>query len=118
MPCRRGIVRFRVIPRIPGIRHGPAPPPVRYIRPMALTSGTRAAPLGPRGLALMLGWRRVAFTLTLSTLIGLALSNHWGNGPLVGLIRVVPLGFMAMLTFGLFEQWPRRLPRWLERWVL
>src|SRR5438128_1795814 len=91
---------------------------VRYIRPMQLTSGSPAAPLGPRGLASILGWRRVAFTLTLSTLIALALSNHWKQGPLVGLIRVVPLGFMAMLTFGLFEQWPKRLPRWLERWVL
>src|SRR5437867_2499530 len=85
---------------------------------MPLTSGTPAAPLGPRGLASILGWRRVAFTLTLSTLIALALSNHWEQGPLVGLIRVVPLGFMAMLTFGLFEQWPKRLPRWLARWVL
>src|SRR5207245_1189237 len=55
---------------------------------------------------------------TLSTLIALGLSNHWEQGPLVGLVRVVPLGFMAMLTFGLFEQWPKRLPRWLARWVL
>jgi hypothetical protein len=85
---------------------------------MALTSGSSAAPPGPRGLALMLGWRRVAFTLTLSTLIGLALSSHWEEGPLVGLIRVIPLGLMTMLTFGLFEQWPKRLPRWLARWVL
>src|SRR5439155_17328921 len=91
---------------------------VRYSRAMALTSGISAASPGPRGLASILGWRRVAFTLTLSTLIALGLSNHWGRGPLVGLIRVVPLGFMAMLTFGLFEQWPKRLPRWLARWVL
>src|SRR5881296_2352281 len=93
-------------------------PRVRYIRAMPLISGTPATPLGPRGLASMLGWRRVAFTLTLSTLIGLGLGNHWGRGPLVGLIRVVPLGFMAMLAFGLFEQWPKRLPPWLARWVL
>jgi hypothetical protein len=85
---------------------------------MPLTTDTPAASSGPRGLALMLGWRRVAFTLTLSSLIALALSAHWEKGPLVGLIRVIPLGFMAMLTFGLFEQWPKRLPRWLARWVL
>jgi signal transduction histidine kinase len=85
---------------------------------MPPTFGTPAAPLGPRGLALMLGWRRVAFTLTLSTLVGLALSHHWKEGPLVGLVRAIPLGLMAMLTFGLFEQWPKRLPRWLARWVL
>ena len=23
-----------------------------------------------------------------------------------------------MLVFGLFEQWPKRMPRWLARWVL
>src|SRR6266516_3589798 len=91
---------------------------VGYICQMLQTSGAPAAPLGPRALALMLGWRRVAFTLALSIPIGLALSKHWEQGPLVGLIRVVPLGFMAMLTFGLFEQWPKRLPRSLARWVL
>jgi hypothetical protein len=82
---------------------------------MPLTSGTSAA---LRGLAAILSWRRVAFTLALSIPIALGLSHHWGKGPLVGLVRVVPLGFMAMLTFGLFEQWPKRLPRWLARWVL
>jgi len=30
----------------------------------------------------------------------------------------VLLGFMALLMFGLFEQWPKRLPAWLARWVL
>ena len=85
---------------------------------MPLTSGTPGAPLGPRGLALILGWRRVILTLTLSTLIGLALGHHWKQGSLVALIRTAPLGFIAMLTFGLFEQWPKRLPRWLARWVL
>jgi signal transduction histidine kinase len=85
---------------------------------MPPTSGSPAAPLGPRGLATILGWRRVAFTLALAIPIGLALGHHWKQGPLVGLIRMVPLGIMAMLTFGLFEQWPNRLPRWLARWVL
>ena len=28
------------------------------------------------------------------------------------------LGLVAMLVFGLFEQWPRRLPTWLARWAL
>jgi hypothetical protein len=90
---------------------------VEYIRQM-LPTGTPAAPPASRGLALMLGWRRVTFTLTLSTPIALALSYHWEQGPMVGLVRVVPLGLMAMLTFGLFEQWPKRLPPRLARWVL
>lgn len=34
------------------------------------------------------------------------------------MIRFVGLGFILMLAFGLFEQWPRRLPHWMARWVL
>jgi two-component sensor histidine kinase len=69
----------------------------------------------PRGLALMLGWRRVAFTLSLSLVLGLLISFHLGF-PVI--IETVILGLMAMLLFGLFEQWPKRLPAWLARWVL
>ena len=75
-------------------------------------------PAKPRGLALMLGWGRVRFTVFFSMAIGLLLSFHWTSGLLSVLTRTVLLGLSAMLVFGLFEQWPRRLPRWLERWVL
>lgn len=34
------------------------------------------------------------------------------------LLRAVLVGLCAMLVFGVFEQWPRRLPRPLARWVL
>jgi hypothetical protein len=34
------------------------------------------------------------------------------------LTRTLTLGAIAMLVFGLFEQWPRALPRWFARWVL
>jgi len=66
----------------------------------------------------MLGWRRVLFVVCFSGLIGLMLAPGWTNGPLSVLVRAVLLGLIAMLVFGLFEQWPRRLPRWLARWVL
>jgi signal transduction histidine kinase len=68
-----------------------------------------------RGLALMLGWRRVLFTLFLSSVVGLLTSLHLGF-PVM--IETVILGLMAMLLFGLFEQWPKRLPAGLARWVL
>jgi signal transduction histidine kinase len=63
----------------------------------------------------MLGWRRVVFTLSLSILLGLLISFHL-RFPVI--IEPVFLGLMAMLLFGLFEQWPKRLPAWLARWVL
>jgi len=72
----------------------------------------------PRGLALALGWPRVRFALGLSLVFGLMLSPGWTSG-LAGLFgRIVLLGLIALLVFGLFEQWPRRLPRRLARWVL
>jgi LytS/YehU family sensor histidine kinase len=32
--------------------------------------------------------------------------------------RALLIGLAALLAFGLFEQWPARLPRWLPRWIL
>ena len=77
-----------------------------------------AVSVKPRGLALLLGWRRVRFTLGISILIGLLLGIGWESGLLSVLIRTVMLGLIAMLAFGMFEQWPKRLPAWCARWVL
>jgi hypothetical protein len=63
----------------------------------------------------MLGWRRVAFTLSCSIVLGLLLSLHLRQ-PVI--LQPVLLGLIAMLMFGVFEQWPKRLPAWLSRWVL
>ena len=72
----------------------------------------------PSGLALLLGWRRVRFTLFLSILLGLLLGVGWTSGLFSLLIRTIAIGLLGMLMFGLFEQWPQRLPRWLARWAL
>ncbi|MBF8292872.1 MAG: putative sensor protein LytS [Steroidobacteraceae bacterium] len=34
------------------------------------------------------------------------------------LFRTLLIGLILMLVFGLIEQWPTHLPRWLARWVL
>jgi hypothetical protein len=75
-------------------------------------------PSAPRGLALALGWRRLAFTLLFSFAIGALIGVHWKSGWWSAVVRVMALGLTSMLVFGLFEQWPRRLPRWLPRWML
>ncbi|MDZ4078764.1 MULTISPECIES: sensor histidine kinase [Hydrocarboniphaga] len=72
----------------------------------------------PRGLALLLGWPRLRFSLMLSGTLGLMIGLGWDSGFFAGLIRSVIIGLVAMLAFGLFEQWPRRLPSWLARWAL
>lgn len=66
----------------------------------------------------MLGWRRVRFTLGVSALFGLLLSLPSETSTLIVVARAVMVGVAAMLAFGLFEQWPRRLPRWLARSAL
>jgi LytS/YehU family sensor histidine kinase len=63
-------------------------------------------------------WRRVAVALTLSLAIALLLRTQWTPGLSPLLLRTVTLGLIGVLVFGLFERWPRRLPRWLARWVL
>ncbi len=72
----------------------------------------------PRGFALMFGWRRVRFVLILSGLIGLMLSPGWESGPFSVISRAMLIGLTSMSVFGLFEQWPKRLPRRLARWVV
>lgn len=72
----------------------------------------------PQGLALLLGWRRVGLALCLSIALGLPFAFSWPSGPLPLLGLTTILGLAAMLAFGLFEQWPKRLPAWLARWVL
>ncbi|HYJ96850.1 MAG TPA: histidine kinase [Burkholderiaceae bacterium] len=72
----------------------------------------------PRGLATILGWRRVRFTLIVSTVLGLLLSIASETPIIVWIFRAVLVGLTALLAFGLLEQWPARLPKRLARWVL
>lgn len=73
----------------------------------------------PRGLALTLGWRRLLVALVASTLVGLLISPAFPTLPTLRVIgREWVVGLAALVAFGLFEQWPARLPRWLARWAL
>ena len=68
----------------------------------------------------MLGWRRIALALGVSALAGLVVSPAFGtNTSVLHVIgREMVVGMVVLVAFGLFEQWPARLPRWLARWVL
>jgi sensor histidine kinase YesM len=62
--------------------------------------------------------RRVAVALAVSIGAGLLLVMPW-KGPLSLLfLSTIILGLSATTAFALFEVWPRRLPRWLQRWAL
>jgi hypothetical protein len=62
--------------------------------------------------------RRVVVPLIISIGVGFALMTHWKSPPFGLLLRTVSLGLSATTAFALFEAWPRRLPRWLQRWAL
>lgn len=66
----------------------------------------------------MFGWRRVRFTLLISALFGFLLGLTSETAMLIVMSRALMVGLACMLAFGLFEQWPRRLPRWLARSAL
>jgi len=77
-----------------------------------------AIPVKPHGLRRMLAWPRVAFTVIFTFVISLPLALGWKSGFISLMARTIGLGLLALVVFGLFEQWPKRLPRWLARWVL
>jgi hypothetical protein len=74
-----------------------------------------AAPGRPRAAARILSWHRVRLALGLSFVLGLLLSFNWG---VPGIVRLMLLGLIAMVVFGLFERWPKRLPKRLARWTV
>ncbi len=62
--------------------------------------------------------RRIPFVLLFATLIGLF---NWlpSYAPVyVVVARAWLVGACVLIAFSLLEQWPRRLPPWLARWVL
>lgn len=67
---------------------------------------------------MLFSWRRVCFTLGFAIALGLPIGAGWESGIPAAVERTIALGFVAMIVFGLFEQWPKRLPRWIARWVL
>ncbi|HTN49860.1 MAG TPA: histidine kinase [Burkholderiaceae bacterium] len=62
--------------------------------------------------------RRVLFTLAVVVPFGLLLGLSSLSPTLVVVARGMLVGLCAMLAYGVFEQWPGRLPPWLERWAL
>ena len=56
--------------------------------------------------------------LVASTLVGLLLAISSETATAIVVLRAWVVGFGALATFSLFERWPRRLPAWLDRWIL
>lgn len=85
-----------------------------YIGAMAVA----AESLKPQGLALMLAWPRVRFTLVASAIFGVLLKLTSTAPFAIVMLRTLIVGYAVMLAFGFFEQRPRRLKKWIPRAAL
>jgi signal transduction histidine kinase len=62
--------------------------------------------------------RRIAVGLTMSIAVGLLLMTTWNSSRSSLFLRTIIVGLSATASFAVFEVWPQRLPRWLQRWAL
>ena len=78
------------------------------------------SPLAPkaRGWRALFGWRRLRTTAICCTLVAALFSIGWESSLPSLWARIFFIGLCLVLIYGLFEQWPRRLPPWLARWAL
>lgn len=66
----------------------------------------------------MFGWRRLRVMLGAAFVASLLLLPGWQTPYWSLLGRLLLVGLVLLLVFGLFERWPAHLPRWLARWAL
>ena len=66
----------------------------------------------------MLAWRRLRVVLITSLVLSILLLPGWQASWGVLFVRMVFVGCIQLLVFGLLERRPARLPRWLARWAL
>lgn len=72
----------------------------------------------PRSLTRMLHWRRVKAVLITCVVVSLIMLPTWTVSYAVLIGRLLFIGLLLLLVFGVLERWPRRLPGWLARWGL
>ena len=69
-------------------------------------------------LARVFHWRRVKVMLVTCFVLHLLILVTWQASYAVLVGRVLFIGLLVLLAFGLFERWPARLPAWFARWAL
>jgi signal transduction histidine kinase len=84
--------------------------------PNAAHAGEARINTAHAGVARMLGWQRLLWVVSAALPIGLMVSENSSTPLQVWLLRTLIVSLLALLAFGMAEQWPRRLPRWLARW--
>ncbi len=73
----------------------------------------------PRGFARLFAWQRFVCVLAVGAAMGLLQSPAYESTPTYNVMsRAMLIGVVALMAFGIFEQWPARLPPWMARWCL
>jgi len=93
----------------------------RHMKVSSAATSNMATTARPLGIIARTA-RRVAVALAISIGVGFLILTPWKNhaaaSPSSLFLRTILLGLSATTAFGLFEVWPRKLPRWLQRWAL
>lgn len=69
-------------------------------------------------LARIFAWPRMLSVVVVSALVSVLLLPSWSASYALLLGRLLFIGFAALVTFGVTERWPARLPRWVARWAM
>jgi hypothetical protein len=73
----------------------------------------------PVGFARLFAWQRFVVVLGVGAFVGLLQSPAYETTPTYNVMsRTMLMGIAQMIAFGIFEQWPARLPAWMARWAL
>jgi hypothetical protein len=62
--------------------------------------------------------RRVTVALVMAAIVGFGMMWTWGGSRSALFFRTGVISLAGAAAFSLFETRPRRLPRWVQRWVL
>jgi signal transduction histidine kinase len=77
------------------------------------------SPPKPQGLARLFAWQRFVVVFIAGALAGLLQSPAYETTPAYNVVaRAMLIGLAPLMAFGIFEQWPARLPGWIARWAL
>ena len=75
-------------------------------------------PVRAHGLRALLTWPRLRTTAITCSIVAVPFNFTWQPALYTLWLQVFGIGLGLLLVFGVFEQWPRRLPGWLARWAL
>lgn len=66
----------------------------------------------------MYNWQRIKVVLAVAFILSIMMKFTWATWWITIFVRLALIGMIQLTAFGVVERWPKRLPRWVARWVL